>query len=575
MVKMKATIILIILCVVPFNPILGVAGAQDTSEEISDITLEYSDEKYTAIRDPTMLPPSLPIFGIQNFHSETFGDIFVSSNRLYSESGDVIEIGGTTNYALRHLTKSFAQFTDLSIFSFESNNYLALSEPVDSNGNYSFQMRNYCSTKWIFFDTCFGGDVDIVLDRYLIVLGSHWEEQDFIIDLKLNTTIYVGSIVFVDTETSGLGYTLFETLNESIDERELIILYPNAAPITIDNYSTWDISYNLPNMCKSKDYIHLHYRDKNANPPSIYKLINTQNLSSIEYSYGGNEYCLEYGGYVLVNQMPYSMNELFELRAHNKQKDTSQFVGVKCQNEMVGSHWQNSVGTYYTQRFIVCYAENAPNFNYFFDTMTGDLLKTYKNHEPSQSNENYILFRNDLNDCLFLDSESNTLIPIIELSDFYCSWPFMHENRLFLAGGIAVIAYSSDGRIDLDDSVTSKEITLDETLASALEDLAESNIFSIFLSIFLLLILVKFRNDSKRAINQLRNDMVEEYASTEDELAIDLRDNTTLPNQNLDAELIRAINLFPDWSRAQIQEHFDNGWSVDQLIEWREDEKNK
>jgi len=573
MVKTKATIILIILCAVPFNPIFGVAVAQDTSEGIADITLEYGDEKYTAIRDPTLLPPSLPLFGTQNFYSETFGETFVSNSRLYSKSGNLIEIGGPDDYALRELSESYALFQNLSIFSFESNEYLKLSEPVEANVNYSFEMRYFCSTKWIFFDTCFD-DANIVLDRYLIVLGSHWEEQDFIIDLKSNSTIYVGSILFADTDTSGLGYTLFETVNESIDERELIILYPNAAPVTIDNYSTWDISYNLPDMCKSKDYIRLRYYDSDANPQSIYKLINTQNLSSIEYS--GYEECLEYGEYVLVDRIPYSMNELFELRAHNKMKNTSKFVGLQCQNQMVGSHYQNSVeANEYELRFIRCYAQNFPNFSYFFDTMSGNLLETYKNYEPAQSNEIFILFRNDNQDCLLLDTESNTLIPIIELSDFSCSRPFLHENRLFLAGGFAVVEYSSDGRIDIDDSVTPKDVGLDETLNSAFEDLAESNIFSILLSIFLFLILVKSRRDTNRNINQLREYLIEENASTEYEHAIDVRDERTLPNQNLDAELIRAINLFPDWSRAQIQEHLDNGWSVDQLVEWREDEKNK
>jgi len=573
MVKTKATIILIILFAVPFNPIFGVAVAQDTSEGIAHITLEHSDKKYTAIRDPTLLPPSLPLFGTQNFYSERFGETFVSYNRLYSKSGSLIVIGGPDYYALRELSESYALFQNLSIFSFESNEYLKLSEPVEINGDYSFQMRNYCSTKWIFSDTCFD-DANIVLDRYLIVLGSHWEEQDFIFDLKLNTTIYVGSILFADTDTSGLGYTLFETENVSIGKRELIILYPNAAPVTIDNYSMWDNSYNLPEMCKSKDYIRLRYYDRYANPQSIYKLINTQNLSSIEYSKG--EECLQYGEYVLVDQIPYSMNELFELRAHNKMKDTSKFVGLQCQHNMVGSHYQNSVeANEYELRFIRCYTQNSANSSYFFDTMSGNILETYKNYEPAQSNEDFILFRNDNQDCFLLDTESNTLIPIIELSDFSCSRPFLHENRLFLAGGFAVIEYSSDGRIDFDDSVALKDVGLDETLNSALEDLAESNIFSILLSIFLFLILVKSRRDSNRNINQLREDLIEENASTEYEHAIDVRDERTFPNQNLDAELIRAINLFPDWSRAQIQEYFANGWSVDELVEWREDEKNK
>ena len=94
MAKAKTTIIMMILSIVSFNPILGVAVAEDTSEGIADITLEYSNEKYTAIRDPTLLPPSLPTYRTQNFYSETFGETFVNSDRLYSESGDRIEVGG-------------------------------------------------------------------------------------------------------------------------------------------------------------------------------------------------------------------------------------------------------------------------------------------------------------------------------------------------------------------------------------------------------------------------------------------------------------------------------------------------
>lgn len=574
MAKAKATIILIILCTVPFNPILGVAVAQDTSEGIADITLEYSDEKYTAIRDPTMLPPLLPTYRTQNYYSETFGETFVSYNRLYSESGNVIEIGGLTNYALRELSKSFALFQNLSIFSFESNDYLKLSETVDSSGNYSFQMWHYCSTKWIFFDTCFN-DANIVLDRYLIVLGSYWEEQDFIFDLKSNTTIFVGNILFVDTDTSGLGYTLFETVNESNDEKELTLLYPNAAPITIDTYST-DISYNLPGMCRSSDYIRFVYYDRGANEEEIYRLINTQNLSSFDYPMSFAEQCLEFEEYVLVDSIPYSMNELYVLRAYGKEKDTSRFVGIECENRLEGNHYLNSFDVNeYTRRFIRCDSQNTADFSYYFDTMTGDLLKTYKNHKPMTSNEDFILFRNDNDDCLLLNSESNTLIPIIELSDFSCSRPFVHENRLFLDGGIAVIKYSSDGRIDLDDGITIEDVSFSETFSNTADAVLESNIFSISLSIFLFLILVKSRRDSNRNINQLRKDLIEEYTSSEYERVAYVQEERTLPTQNLDADLIRAINLFPDWSRAEIQEHFDNGWSVDQLVEWREDEKNK
>ena len=584
MVKTKATMILIILFAVPFNPIFGVAVAQDTSEGIADITLEYSNEKYTAIRDPTHLPPSLPAYRTQNFYSETFGETFVNSDRLYSESGDGIEVGGVTNYALVDLSKSYALLSNSSIFSFESDDYIQLTEPVVWGDNYSWEMWNSCHTKWVFSDTCWDNRrTDLVLDRFLVIRGDRSSEDDVIFDIRYNGTIFTGEIDSWWNLDMG-DYALVETRNfvgetEQIEVSRLRLLNLDGEFIIIDEYGDRQ-SYG--DACFSEKYIGVTYTDWDNNSFIAYRLINTDNGSFIEYQYDEYQQCLPGGGYVLQGEnyftrIPYSLEELYDLEVYGIENDLEQFRGqLDCgRDSYYGNHYPNQLHWDYTYRFFRCYVVNNTASSFYFDTMTGKLIETYKDHRPRFSNDNVVLFDNSYNDCLLWDTESNTLVPIIELSSFSCSEAFLYNDRLFLSGGLAVVEYSSDGRIDLDDGVTSKDVGLDETLNSAAEDLAESNIFSILLSIFLFLILVKSRRDSNRNINQLREDLIEEIASTEYEHAIDVRDERTLPNQNFDAELIRAINLFPDWSRAQIQEYFDNGWSVDELVEWREDEKNK
>ena len=578
MARAKATIILIILCTVPFNPILGVAVAQDTSQGIADITLEYSDEKYTAIRDPTLLPPSLPAYRTQNFYSETFGETFVNYNRLYSESGDVIEVGGVTDYGLVDLSKSYALLSNSSMYSLESGDYIQLTEPVVWGDNYSWEMWYSCDTKWVFSDTCWDDRrTDLVLDRFLVIRGDHWSEDDVIFDIRYNGTIFTGEIDSWWNIDMG-DYAFVETRNfvgetEQIEVSRLRLLNLDGDFTIIDEYGD---RQSYEDACFSEKYIRVTYRDYDNGSFTAYRLISTNNGSFIEYQYEYQQ-CFPGGGYVLVqganssDWIPYSLDELLDLEVHGIENDFEQFRGqLNCGTSYEGIHRPNQFHWEYSHRFFRCDVVNNTASSFYFDTMTGKLIETYKDHRPRFSNENVILFGNSYNDCLLWDTESNTLVPIIELSSFSCSEAFLYNDRLFLSGGLAVVEYSSDGRIDLDDGVASKDVAVLETLNSGIEDLAESNIFSILLSVLLFLMFVKSRRDSNRNINQLRGELTEEYASIESEHVAYVQEERTLPNQDLDGELIRAINLFPDWSRAQIQEHLDNGWSVDQLVEWRE-----
>ena len=579
---MKTSVLFLILCALPFNPFVITAHAQDIQDEFVDITLDFGDERYTALRDPSMLPASFPTSLTRSYYSETFGNVFLNGNAIYSESGDVVEVAGLSSYELQDLSKTFALFTNWSIYSFEFNDFFELTEPVD--GAYIANDSVYCpNTKWNFSETCFqqrnNNVVRIESDRYLFVFGDSYLEEDAVYDLKLNTTVLLGSI-----EPSNVislpSYTLVETIDERSGETTVHFLYPNGDLDTLVT-TTEGQTFFLNELCSSDDYLRIGYYDS-LQDTSGYRLINLQNGSFIEYPRNSfNEQCLFDTGYVMVNNgststIPYSLDELYDLRQNNKMNELAQFRNqISCYYNPWGyldNHYPNQFIHESSTRFMTCDVVNNTDSNYYFDTNTGDLIKTHRNFAPQYSNDDTVLFRSGGGDCLYWDQASNTLIPIIEIADFSCTGAFVHENRLFLYGGVAVVKYSSDGRIDLDDGVSTGDVPIDEKLSSGIENIFESNIFPIFLSVLFLLVLMKFKKDSSKNLEKLRQEILQEYELFEEKRIETYRDHTIPTNSAADAELIRAMNLFPEWSREQIQNHFDNGWSVDQLVEWKQNE---
>ena len=63
------------------------------------------------------------------------------------------------------------------------------------------------------------------------------------------------------------------------------------------------------------------------------------------------------------------------------------------------------------------------------------------------------------------------------------------------------------------------------------------------------------------------DDEYEEYDDTKQ--VVDIPSNApSTPPANLDPEMVRALEVFPQWTQEQIQEYFDMGWNVETLLEW-------
>ena len=387
---MKTSVLFLILCALPFNPFVITAHAQDIQDEFVDITLDYGDERYAALRDPSMLPASFPTSLTRSYYSETFGNVFLNGNAIYSESGDVVEVAGLSSYELQDLSKTFALFTNWSIYSFEFNDFFELTEPVD--GAYIANDSVYCpNTKWNFSETCFQQRNNYVVriesDRYLFVFGDSYLEEDAVYDLKLNKTVLLGSI-----EPSNVislpSYTLVETRDERSGETTVHLLYPNGDLDTLVT-TTEGQAFSLYELCSSDDYLRIEYHDS-LQDTSGYRLINMQNGSFIEYPRNSfNEQCFFDTGYVLLRNgsaghVPYSLDELYDLRQNNKMNELDQFRNqISCYNSwnQLSNHYPNQFVHEGKYRFISCDVVNNTDSNYYFDTKTGGLIKTHRNFD--------------------------------------------------------------------------------------------------------------------------------------------------------------------------------------------------
>ena len=79
------------------------------------------------------------------------------------------------------------------------------------------------------------------------------------------------------------------------------------------------------------------------------------------------------------------------------------------------------------------------------------------------------------------------------------------------------------------------------------------------------LVIVLVRRDSSGSDSF--DDEYEEYDDTKS--VVDIPSNApSTPPANLDPEMVRALEVFPQWTQEQIQEYFDMGWNVETLLEW-------
>ena len=79
------------------------------------------------------------------------------------------------------------------------------------------------------------------------------------------------------------------------------------------------------------------------------------------------------------------------------------------------------------------------------------------------------------------------------------------------------------------------------------------------------LVIVLVRRDSSDSDSL--DDEYEEYDDSKQ--VVDIPSNApSTPPANLDPEMVRALEVFPQWTQEQIQEYFDMGWNVETLLEW-------
>ena len=81
-----------------------------------------------------------------------------------------------------------------------------------------------------------------------------------------------------------------------------------------------------------------------------------------------------------------------------------------------------------------------------------------------------------------------------------------------------------------------------------------------------ILVMVLIRRDTSGS-DTFDDDEYEDY--DDGKQVVDIPANApSSPPSNLDPEMVRAMEVFPQWTQEQIQEYFDMGWNVESLLEW-------
>jgi len=79
----------------------------------------------------------------------------------------------------------------------------------------------------------------------------------------------------------------------------------------------------------------------------------------------------------------------------------------------------------------------------------------------------------------------------------------------------------------------------------------------------LVVVLLRRNSDGENLLDDDYDDDDDDYEEDAKAL-VDIPTNRT----SADPEMQRALDLFPQWTEADIQGYFDQGWSVEQLQDW-------
>jgi hypothetical protein len=82
----------------------------------------------------------------------------------------------------------------------------------------------------------------------------------------------------------------------------------------------------------------------------------------------------------------------------------------------------------------------------------------------------------------------------------------------------------------------------------------------------LVVILIKRGQDGGGSSSELYDDEYED--EVEGKTYAELPAHNESPAANVDPTMAKALETFPQWSQAEIQGYFDQGWSIEALQDW-------
>lgn len=545
-----------------------------------DEVLGYEDELLVSVKDPTALPLKISNYGdnLRSFKHDYLGEIYTNGWRLIDSDGDEIEINGKTEN-LVNLNDNFAVFGDGTYYSFREGNQYNLTEQVSSESNLS----GSCPEKWIFLDTCFSPInyyyKNSGLDDFIFVKNSYvvrtyidsyfyYEEEtietSFVYDLERRELVISGNIHF-------LGYNQKPTqdyvLIDDIDQNQLIILDKDGTMTNTSRHSEEadanENNYQNSNhdFCFSNDFIFGHFRDysgnyqhtsffierSNGHKTNLSQISLQQNLSSYEL----NSYDCVHNPtktHILVNQIPYTLSAFHDLILSNNITEHQQIKQrISCSSNAVGSTYQeNTYVTIEQNRFLQC-SENEPSEQYrlYFDLDTGNYLYMPYSHIPRFVYGDLVLIEGD--NCFLWDTNGETIKPIIHFSDSYwCRTIFVYDGNVYLNHQLSLAPFTSDGRIDLDNSmVYSEDNNALRSFTSFVETTYESSFFTVFVSLILVSVIYMNKRKFQNVLDEFESETSMKIEALERELTRIGDASGTFPRSDINAPSIDS-NGHPD-----------------------------
>ena len=213
-----------------------------------------------------------------------------------------------------------------------------------------------------------------------------------------------------------------------------------------------------------------------------------------------------------------------------------------------------------------------PNNELYFSLLTGEyiLLPDGSRIQSVSATGDIFVDWNDHYYVIF--SGTHEMLPVVNFApgDHYCCNEVIRiEESIYFRGTTLykLVEYSSDGQIDLDDdAVPRSDQSIGEVLSEGVEGFSERWAIPVFIG-FAILLLTSMANRRITRRLEARLSEFEIESQSQSELL------PTEPIQsNQETKIERAQRLFPEWSREQIEEYFENGWSIQDLINWRKEQ---